>query len=250
VQLLLGVAAVLLLAPAPARAEPPTMTFSGSVNALGVLTAVNLVPTDVAVPAGGQVRFVNSSGVALTLTVDGQSVTLANGSSRRATFEGGVSERAVSASATAFDLPVVGSLTSTTGTVTVAAAAAAVSAPPSAPALAPSAPVGSAPAVVPAPSAPPARPSPRGSRRADSPVTGVDPSDQNPSADDGRPAPLDGDLTVTGPAEAVAQGSTVTTVGDGRGVVLMILVATVLLGGIGTAAIRSIVTVRGARVLR
>jgi hypothetical protein len=248
-----------LLFAAPANAATPTMTFTGSVNVLGVLTAVNLSPTAVSVPADGSVRFANSSGVPLTVTIGGQSVTIPDGRSRSATFTGASTERAVSASATAFDLPVVGSITSTTGTVTVGAAA--PPQPSQDPQPGPSAgPPGDSSQGAPAPPAlraPPAASQPTAPRAprsttprrtaSEEPVVGIDPSEQRQDGADERPAPLDGALAGE---QAAVSDTTVTTVGDGRGLGLLILVATVLLGGVGTAAIRSVISVRGARVAR
>jgi hypothetical protein len=253
------------------------MTFTGSVDAFGMLAAVDVTPTSVTVPAGGEVRFVNSSGVALTLWIDGRSVPLPIGGARSVSFEGGATTRHVPASATAFDMPVLGSLTSGTGTVTVGAApspgptASNAEAPQSAQPLATGGPGATAPpagaSAGPSSPGPSARePSPPGPTRAgaprrpagvrrepssepaartgDRPVAGMEPTQADPEGDD-RPAPLDGR-----PTQAAVADSTVTTVGDGRGISMLILVATVLLGGVGTAAIRSVVSVRGARVAR
>ncbi len=69
--LVMAVCGTWLFASGSADAAAPKMTFTSTLNPLGVATAVNLSPTELSVTAGGEVRFVNRTGSALTLQVDG-----------------------------------------------------------------------------------------------------------------------------------------------------------------------------------
>jgi hypothetical protein len=252
-------AATLTLAGSAHAAATPTMTFKGSLNALGVLTSINLSPTSVAVPAGGAVEFVNKSGTNLTLTVGSESIALGNGKSRTVSFPGAASARQVAASATAFNLPVVGSLTSTIGTVNVGALPR-TDPDPDPPQNDP------APQPEPAPGGEPTGPganqgsAPGSGQPGAPPNLGRDPvarggmadADPRGSGSDPRTGEAqDGSLAAPPDAgnDTAVRDTTATTEGGGGGIGLLILVATVLLGGVGTAAIRTVLALRDAPAL-
>ncbi len=232
----------------------PTMTFKGSLNLLGLLNGIMVQPTAVSVPAGGQATFVNSSGVPLSVTVGGQSVTMASGASKTFAFAGQKSSQRVFARATPLNVPLVGALTSSTGTINVAAAP-----PAAAPANpAPANPANPAPANPANPGAPAAgrpnannpagqpnvpqnfgqRPAARDAQTGG----GVPPSvAQKPGGD-----PVQPDLgSPAAPAKLVtAPKSSFSSTSDELG--LMILIATVLVAGVGAAAVRVVLAQRPA----
>ncbi|GAA3393951.1 hypothetical protein [Cryptosporangium minutisporangium] len=107
--------------PAPARAAQATMTFNGVLNVAGLLSSVTVTPAVVTVPAGSEVRFVNATSSALTVTVGGESTRLDPGRSAPMLFTGAERIETFSAAATAVNVPLVGSLTSSVGRITVLA---------------------------------------------------------------------------------------------------------------------------------
>jgi hypothetical protein len=238
-----------------AHAGPPAMRFTGSVNALGVLDGINLSPPSVSVPPGGEVDFVNSSGTPLTLTVGGATVSLADGQTQTVSFAGAETDSQVSASATAVGIPAAGDLTSSSGTVLVGARRAGNPAgsdpPPPPPSPVPSA----SPEVSADPQSPEASASAAvaGSALVPSPNTAHKtgtwrhPIAASPSAAAARgDASVDGSFAAAIPQQGTSvRGTRVTTVsGSGSLLGLLILVATVLLGGVGAAAIRSVLALR------
>ena len=253
-------------APAAAAEPAPTMTFKG-ISLLGLLDRIAVTPSTVSVPSGGQLTIVNGSGVPLTLTLNGETYQLSKngaGASKVFTLQGASTAKQVKAVGTALNIPLVGTLTSPTGTVNVAAA-------PKAPPPAtggPSQPRPGAEQPAPGnPAQPGADPVPSGPAGAPVPQVLVPGAPQNPPSLGRSPVARGGmasaDLpTVTeepggasqdaaGPAaeeqtqaaeKAVRRGTEVTSVGGGIG--LLILVATVLLGGVGSAAIRTVLAQR------
>ncbi|NUS72912.1 MAG: hypothetical protein HOQ05_05840 [Corynebacteriales bacterium] len=99
----------------------PTVRFNGAVNVLGILNGVNVSPSQVQIPAGGEVIIANDAGTPLTVTVGSQDFSLSSGQSRAVEFSGGAVKQSVPVRATALNLPVLGSITSSTSTVNVAA---------------------------------------------------------------------------------------------------------------------------------
>jgi hypothetical protein len=252
------------LAPPPAAADPvPTMTFKG-VSLLGLLDSIAVTPSSLSVPSGGTVTFVNAAGVRLTLNVGGQSYALdksGTGASRTFAFNGGTAPQAQLASATALNIPLVGTLTSPTGTINVAAAPQApeTSQPPGPPQLTPlTGGTGSDPAAgTPTPAgAPVPQALPNGPARP--PNLGRDPVARGGMASAGLRA-IVAERAGSSATQNLADASTptvrsaartpdgvMTTVGGGIG--LLILVATVLLGGVGSAAIRAVLAQRNGPV--
>jgi hypothetical protein len=202
----------------------------------------------VSIPPNGEVTFVNDSGARMTLTVGGSKVPLADGESRRLGFDGADRERSVAVSGTAIDLPLAGSLTSTTGTVNIGARRAAADPSPTQQGASP---VPSAPQPAPAT---PAEPSAAGQ----SPASAARNADGSERAGgrDGMPSPQappgpavdqadEGTFAAPASGNRGVRGTKVTTVsGSGSLLGLLILVATVLLGGVGSAAIRSLLALR------
>ena len=96
-----------------------TMRFTGSVDLLGLLKSVNVSPASVSIPAGGAVEFVNATGKSGTLRVGGQSYSLGSGQSKVVRFPGGSSGS--SERATLGGLPLLSGVTAPSGTVGVGA---------------------------------------------------------------------------------------------------------------------------------
>jgi len=207
------------------------------------------------VPSGGTVTFVNSSPNDLQLTVGGREYPLAKNASLPLVFPGAAD--ATRSDVTASPLGgVVGGLLASTATVNVGAASPTTT-PSANPANtggtgidpgtpnAPVAPVrlpGQSGNVVPLPS-------PGGVTLP--PNFGRDPVARGGMARAGAPRTTDAeagaalpDPTQARADDAARVDSEVTTVGGGIG--LLILVATVLLGGVGAAAIRTVLAQRGA----
>jgi hypothetical protein len=118
--------------PAPARAADATVTIQGVTDVAGVLRSLTLQPGAVTVPAGSEVAFVNGTNVTLTVTVSGKSIRLAPGASASMLFTGASQAETFGATATALNLPLVGTLTSSVAWITVLAVPA-VAAQPAAP---------------------------------------------------------------------------------------------------------------------
>jgi hypothetical protein len=225
------------------------------------LDAINTSPQSISIPPGGAVSFVNATGAPLTLSVGGIDAAIPDGQTRTFTFPGTGSERDVTASATAVDLPLIGTLTSSAATVKVGALRAAPDPQPGAnpPSADPSAGAGS-PSPVPAaePGAAtvaPAGASPKGtvSAAARERAAGGNGPARHRSAAGGTTAPaINGNFAAMPEATGSRKGTRVTTVGgSGSTLALLILVATVLLGGVGAAAIRSVLALRdGPRAAR
>jgi hypothetical protein len=251
------VATALLAMPAPASAAdpPPTMTFKGSLNVLGLLNSLTVTPAALSVPSGGTVTFVNSSPNDLRLTVGGRDFPLAKGARLPLVFPGGTNATRSDIKASPLG-GVVGGLLASTATVNVAAAPKAEapkpqtpdptntggtsSYPPGAPARA-----GTDGTVVP-------QSLPGGVKVP--PDFGRDPVARGRMAGADLPPITEAEAGAARPDPAqpraanTARGDGVfTTVGGGIG--LLILVATVLLGGVGTAAIRTVLGQRDAEML-
>lgn len=107
--------------PASAFAAEATMTFTGAVNVVGLLSSITVQPGAVTIPAGGEAAFVNSTSAALTVTVGGKSARLEPGGSATMLFTGAERAETFDASAISANLPVIGALTSSVGRVTVLA---------------------------------------------------------------------------------------------------------------------------------
>lgn len=260
---------VLLGATASDATAGPTMTFKGSLNLLGVLNGLNVSPSSVSVPANGRVTFVNGATVPLTLTVGGRSQAMAAGQQVTYTFPGRAQPQRLFAQATAVNVPLVGTLTSSSGTVNVAALPAA---PP--------------PAAKPKPPAQPANPPPppAAPRRAAPPASGVGQPDavgdvrtpdrgsdpdaraaagdeptardrmaggqqqpgeaQKPVDEAGLPGALADPVRTP---ETVNEADSIFAPSGGQ-LGLLILVGTILLAGVGTAAVRTVLAQRPATV--
>lgn len=252
--------------PAAAAEPAPTMTFKG-ISLLGLLDSLAVSPTAVSVPSGGRLTFVNGASVPLTLSLGGQSYQLAKGASRTFTFQGASSAKQMKASAAALNIPLVGTLTSPTGTVNVAAAPRTT--PPTTTPPQPNQPGPSQPGTPSNPGNPgvPSVPGPSTPAGGQVPPVLVPGAPQSPPSLGRSPVARGGmasadlptateeagsasqDPTEATPEESasakenVAGRSTeVTNVGGGIG--LLILVATVLLGGVGSAAIRTVLAQR------
>jgi hypothetical protein len=111
------------LRPPAALAADATITFAGSLNPAGLLTALLVRPSSVTIPAGGQVAFTNTTGASLTLSVAGESLQLSAGGQQSVSFTGAAKEQTYAATASALNLPVVGSLISPTARIVVTPAA-------------------------------------------------------------------------------------------------------------------------------
>ncbi|HEV2087469.1 MAG TPA: hypothetical protein VGR21_04060, partial [Cryptosporangiaceae bacterium] len=199
----------------------------------------------------------------LSVTVGGQSVTMGSGAARTFSFAGKTTAQRVFAKATPLNVALVGDLTSSTGTVYVAAL-------PKAAAVAPAqqpAPAGVAPKS-PARPANPANPaSPGGAPAAGAPKVnrpgqpavprnfGQKPAARDAQTGGGLPPGVTeqpgGDLlqpdlgTDADPAKLVtAPKSSLSSTSDELG--LMILIATVLVAGVGAAAVRVVLAQRPA----
>ncbi|MFG1927550.1 hypothetical protein [Cryptosporangium sp. NPDC048952] len=118
-RVLLVFAFLLWLLPTPVRAVEATMTFTGALDVLGLLSSISVQPAAVTVPAGGEVAFVNATTAMLTVSVGGTSTRVEPGGSASMRFPGGNRVETFAASATSVKLPVVGALTSSVGRVTV-----------------------------------------------------------------------------------------------------------------------------------
>jgi hypothetical protein len=116
---------VLLLGPAPARAAEATMTFTGALSVVGLLSSITVRPSSVTVPAGGEVAFVNATSAVLTVNVGGKSTRVEPGGSASMLFTGADRAETFTVTATALNLPLVGALTSSVGRVAVQAVPAA-----------------------------------------------------------------------------------------------------------------------------
>jgi hypothetical protein len=241
--------------------EIPAVRFTGLLNAIGGLDAISTSPQSISIPPGGAVSFVNATGTPLTLSVGGLDAVIPDGQTRTFTFPGTNNERDVGASATAVDLPLIGTLTSSTATVKVGALRAAPDPLPGSdpPSSGPSADSGS-PSPVPAAepgtaTVAPIAASPKESVRAaarERAAGGGGPT-RHRSAAGGSTAPaINGNFAAMPEATGTRKGTRVTTVGGaGSTLALLILVATVLLGGVGAAAIRSVLALRdGPRAAR
>lgn len=238
-------------ATAATQASSATMSFNGALNLLGVLNSLTVSPSQVSVPAGGQVTFANRSGISMTLSVAGQSVSLPAGGSRTFGFPGKSSPQTFSATVTPLNVPVLGSATQSTGTVKVGAQQAA------------------------APSSPGPSPSQGGSPSQNhsgdaNPKAAQTPGGQNSNAagqnqaktSDGTkwqfgeaPVLLDGNANNAAAAQAPrstkgakANSAANSTDAEGLGgegwVGLLIAVAAVFLVGVGSAAVRAVVVQR------
>ena len=97
------------------------MTFVGAANVAGLLSGIAVRPTTVTIPAGGEVAFANATSVPLTVTVGGRSAQIGPGGVGSMVFTGATRQETFVATATALDLPVVGSPTSSSGRVVVRA---------------------------------------------------------------------------------------------------------------------------------
>jgi hypothetical protein len=106
-------------ASAPAVAADATMTFVGALDVDGLLSGITVRPTTVTIPAGGEVDFANATSVPLTVTVGGRSAQLGPGGVGSMVFTGAAQQETFVATAVALDLPLVGSLTSSSGRVVV-----------------------------------------------------------------------------------------------------------------------------------
>lgn len=259
----LGVGVVGTPSPALAEPAPQTMTFRGSLNLLGLLSSLNVSPAAVSIPAGGKVRFVNASGADLHLTVGGRQFTLTRAggdASETLVFMGASQAQRVTAQATPVK-GIVGQLLASNGAVNIAAAPPPKSTSPKPPASKPA--TGS-----PAPNTPgaPTRPNPPGGAVpqvlgpdgvALPPNFGRNPVARGGMASAGLPPITEEEAGMasadpTGPVpdesadrdstRAGSPASRVTSIGGGIG--LLILVATVLLGGVGSAAIRTVLAQR------
>ncbi len=258
-------AGMVIASPAAAAEPVPTMTFKGSLNVLGLLNSLTVTPASVSVPAGGKVTFVNSSPNALKLTIGGREFpTLAKGASLPLVFQGAANSTTSQVKASPLG-GVVGGLVASTGSVNVAAAP---RTPPKSdsPAPDPTKPSGSPQPGTPNTPGGPTQPQNGGVVPQVLPGDGVklppnfgrDPVARGGMASAGLPpmteaeagmAPSD---TIAAPERAKRADNKakvdgeITTVGGGIG--LLILVATVLLGGVGAAAIRTVLAQRGAEM--
>jgi hypothetical protein len=239
------------------------MTFKG-ISLLGLLDSIAVTPATVSVPSGGKLTFVNGSGVPLKLKLGGDSYDIAKGASRTFTFQGATAAKQMKAVGTALNIPLVGTLTSPTGTVNVAAAPK-----PSPPATTDPKPGEPDPGTGGPPPSTPGKPGTNPSTPGGAPVPQVlvPGVPQNPPSLGRSPVARGGmasadlptatedagaasqgptgsaqDETVTAADNAAGRGTEVTSVGGGIG--LLILVATILLGGVGSAAIRTVLAER------
>lgn len=250
-----------------AHAATPSMRFTGSLDLLGLLKDVNVSPSSVSVPDGGAVEFVNATGKSGTLQVNGQSFQLGNGQSKVVRFDGGSSRTSKRASLSG--LPLVGGLVAPAGTVSVGAEQPAD--PPDQPDNPAPPPPGGGDPGNPGGGDPGSPGNPGGGNDGGLPgnpggggaPTLPDGYGELPSAggevgDGGLPAgsalpeeEQPGDGTALPPADgavdnpALAQpggpdGFTVANILPGPNMTLLILVATVLLGGVGSALIRTV----------
>ncbi len=250
------VATALLAMPAPASATDPvpTMTFKGSLNVLGLLNSLTVTPAALSVPSGGTVTFVNGSPNDLRLTVDGRDFPLAKGARLPLVFPGG-------ANATRSDVKAsplggaVGGLLASTATVNVAAVPKAEAPKPPDPSNTGG--TGSNPGTPGAPT----QPGPDGAVVPQSlpggvkvpPNFGRDPVARGRMAGADLPPITEAEAGAAQPDPALPRAANTvpgdgvfTTVGGGIG--LLILVATVLLGGVGAAAMRTVLAQRDAEM--
>lgn len=244
-----------------AEAATTSMRFTGTLDLLGLLKDVNVSPSSVSIPAGGSVQFVNATGKSGTLQVNGQSFRLGSGQSKTVTFAGGSSSS--SKRATLVGLPLLSGVTAPFGTVGVGAQP---NDPPDEP---------DNPAPPPPGGGDPGNPgggdpgTPGGGDGGNPAIPGggapelPDGYGELPSAggevgDGGLPAgsalPEDeqpGDGTALPPADGAVDNPALARPGDpdgftiasllpGPNMTLLILVATVLLGGVGSALIRTV----------
>ncbi len=106
----------------PAWAEPaPTMRFNSVLDVAGLLSAITVTPASVTVDAHSDVDFVNGTAAPLTLRALNQEFWLAPQQTHTISFAGGAAAQDVSVTATAINLPIVGTLTSSVGMVHVRA---------------------------------------------------------------------------------------------------------------------------------
>lgn len=231
----------------PAATEQTgTMSFRGVTDVAGLLSAVTVVPAQLRVVPEGTVAFVNDTEVSMMLAVGNSSVEFPAQQTRTFRFPGTSAERHVSARATAVNLPLLGALTSSVGTVTVApqvspdvearatpsaGAAAPDGAAPSTPPATPSATAGSQPA------APGASPTPERSG-AEQPTVAepilIEPVERSERLADPNSSPSE--LASRGFAELAQPG-------NGR-LGLAIVTATVLLIGVAMAVFRALFSYR------
>jgi hypothetical protein len=243
-----------------------TMRFTGSLDLLGLLKSVNVSPTSLSIPAGGAVEFVNATGKSGTLRVDGQSYSLGSGQSKVVRFPGGSSSS--SERATLVGLPLLSGVTAPSGTVGVGAQ------PPDEPDNPPPPPGGGDPGNPGGgdPGTPgggtPGNPggggdnggtpgNPGGGVPAlpdgygDLPSAGGDVGDGGLPAGSALPENEPGNGTALPPADGAVDnpalakpggpaGFTIASILPGPNMTLLILVATVLLGGVGSALIRTV----------
>jgi len=257
-------AGAIIASPAAAAEPVPTMTFKG-ITLLGLLDSLAVSPSAVDVPASGKVTFVNGLAHPIKMTVGGREFSLPANGAQTLVFPGAAQPQQVKASAKTLDIPLVGVLTSPTGTVNVAAAAPDTQPPdPEQPAPSKTSSPGGDPGAPNTPGAPPQPGSPAtvvpqslpGGVKVP-PNFGRDPVARGGMASAGLPpitaeeAGMASQDTSGAPDEALTRVDSaagpdgeVTMVGGGIG--LLILVATVLLGGIGSAAIRTVLAQRSA----
>jgi len=263
--LVVGVSAAgaIIASPAAAAEPVPTMTFKG-ITLLGLLDSLAVSPSAVDVPASGKVTFVNGLAHPIKMTVGGREFSLPANGAQTLVFPGAAQPQQVKASAKTLDIPLVGVLTSPTGTVNVAAAPDTQPPDPEQPAPSKTSSPGGDPGAPNTPGAPPQPGSPAtvvpqslpGGVKVP-PNFGRDPVARGGMASAGLPpitaeeAGMASQDTSGAPDEALTRVDSaagpdgeVTMVGGGIG--LLILVATVLLGGIGSAAIRTVLAQRSA----
>lgn len=259
-------------------AKSATMVFNGAVNVLGLLNGLNVSPSSVSIAAGGTVTFVNNSGVRLSVRAGDQRFSLANGASQSVRFLGAEQPRKADASVTPLDVPLVGSLLSSAGTIQIApipenGPKTGTSPTPSRPlspsnrpsgSVAPSSPSTSPEGQEsPAPSALPVRPPVQPTQRPESPSQ--EPRPRQPLAGSGSLSPSEEAVPDSSPTSAAPSGvpsetsarptprqsdsvlidaAPAASSAPDTGVGLLPLVAMVLLGGVGAAAIRVMVAAR------
>jgi len=263
--LVVGVSAAgaIIASPAAAAEPVPTMTFKG-ITLLGLLDSLAVSPSAVDVPASGKVTFVNGLAHPIKMTVGGREFSLPANGAQTLVFPGAAQPQQVKASAKTLDIPLVGVLTSPTGTVNVAAAPNTQPPDPEQPAPSKTSSPGGDPGAPNTPGAPPQPGSPAtvvpqslpGGVKVP-PNFGRDPVARGGMASAGFPpitaeeAGMASQDTSGAPDEASTRVDSaagpdgkITMVGGGIG--LLILVATVLLGGIGSAAIRTVLAQRSA----